>query len=174
MYYFCEMKILPAELSDVDELLRLQSLAYRSEAERYGDWSIPPLTETAIQLRLAFADTLVLKAVEQDVIVGSVRGQWRNEKVAVGRLFVAPSLQRRGVGSKLLVAIEAAFPLACCFELFTGAESEANLRLYQRHGYAVTERRRLSSQVTLAYLQKRRGQVVENTSLGGSKALRLG
>jgi hypothetical protein len=51
--------------------------------------------------------------------------------------------------------VEARFHAAARFELFTGSRSEANVRLYQRHGYAIFKAEDLSPVVTVVYLEKR-------------------
>jgi hypothetical protein len=53
----------------------------------------------------------------------------------------------------LLRAIEDAFPGVPRFELFTGRHSDANLRLYRRHGYADLPRRP-TDHPDLTYLEK--------------------
>ena len=40
------MEIREAEIHDLPSILALQKLAYQSEAELVGDYSIPPLTQT--------------------------------------------------------------------------------------------------------------------------------
>ena len=40
------MIITYADIKDSLEILDLQKLAYRMEAERYNDYSLPPLTQT--------------------------------------------------------------------------------------------------------------------------------
>jgi hypothetical protein len=52
--------------------------------------------------------------------------------------------------------IEAAFPQARVFELFTGSRSEGNLRLYERLGYTRTREKVVSPTVTLVFMEKRR------------------
>jgi len=148
------LTIVPAMVADAQDLLHLQRLAYQSEAELYNDWSIPPLTQTLASLQDEFADAHFLKALVGDRLVGSVRAKLDAGCCAVGRLIVHPEFQRRGIGSRLLTEIEATFPEAVKFELFTGSRSEGNLRLYQKHGYTVCRTQVLSPQVTLVYLEK--------------------
>lgn len=148
------MRIVPATPSDAEALLALQRRAYAEEAARYDDWSIPPLTETLDALQQAFATTTILKAVDGDVIVGSVRGKDEPGICRVGRLIVEPERQRQGIGSQLLRAIERHFPDVRSFELFTGEQSAGNLRLYERHGYMAIERKALSPKVTIIVLRK--------------------
>lgn len=41
-----KMIIKKAEFSDMKEIILLQKIAYRAEAELYNDFSIPPLVQT--------------------------------------------------------------------------------------------------------------------------------
>ena len=147
-------RILSALPADAEELLALQRLAYRSEAELYGDWNIPPLTQTLAELRGAFAALTILKAVEDAAIVGSVRAGLEGGVCRIGRLMVRPDRQRRGLGAALLAAIEARFPQAARFALFTGCESAGNLRLSARCGYLETARSAAGPGPELIFLEK--------------------
>lgn len=148
--------ILRARIADAEEILELQRLAYRSEAVLYDDWSIPPLVETLEEVRGCFAEATFLKACLADRIIGSVRVSAATGGCAIGRLIVHPDFQGRGVGTQLLLAVEAEFPAAKRFELFTGSKSERNIRLYERLGYRIFSRKRLSELVDVVYLEKRR------------------
>jgi len=143
-----------ASLSDAEAILALQKLAYQSEARLYDDWSLPPLTQDIASLREEFGASLVLKANVADRLVGSVRAKVDEGTAAIGRLIVQPEFQGQGIGSKLLEAVEAACPGVAKFELFTGSKSEANIRLYQRHGYIATRTEPLSLTLSLIFLEK--------------------
>ena len=151
------IEIARALAADAAALHELQRLAYRSEAELYGDWTIPPLTEPLAATERAVAELLVLKAVQGGRIVGSVRGRIEGATCHVGRLIVHPDWQGRGIGSQLMRALEAATPEVRRDELFTGERSARNLRLYARLGYCELRRAPLSGRVTLVYLEKSRG-----------------
>jgi GNAT superfamily N-acetyltransferase len=153
------MTIEVATVADAAEILALQKLAYRSEAEICGDWSIPPLTDTLEAMRAAFARHLVLKAVDaaERLVVGSVRGRIDDAGTChVGRLIVRPDRQGCGLGAQLLLALESAFPAARRFELFTGVHSERNMHFYPKLGYRAFRHERLSELVTLAFFEKDR------------------
>lgn len=153
-------RILDAAPADAPAILALQRLAYRSEAELYGDWSIPPLTQSLEELRAEFASHVFLKAVEDalppvEALVGSVRAELDAAGVCrIGRLMVRPDRQRRGLGAALLLAMEARFPRAARFALFTGHLSAGNLRLYERLGYREVARRAAHPGLTLVFLEK--------------------
>jgi GNAT superfamily N-acetyltransferase len=99
---------------------------------------------------------VILKATEAGRLVGSVRAREANGVCQVGRLIVQPELQGFGVGTMLMRHIEAEFPRARIFELFTGSRSEGNLRLYERLGYSRNRDKVLSPTVSLVFLEKRR------------------
>ncbi len=141
---------------DAAEILALQKLAYQTEAAIWNDYTIPPLTQTLEHLQAQFADHVILKAVDEGVIIGSVRGKQEHGACYIGRLIVHPDRQNRGIGKQLMTAIEAAFPTASRFELFTGQKSERNLYVYQKLGYRMFKEEALNEQVTLVYLEKHR------------------
>lgn len=99
---------------------------------------------------------MVLKARAGTRIVGSVRGRREGDTWHIGRLVVAPDRQGEGLGSRLLRVIEAAAEdgIGIC-ALFTGERSDANLRLYARHGYDPRPADGSLRQPGLAYLAKR-------------------
>jgi ribosomal protein S18 acetylase RimI-like enzyme len=146
--------IVRADLADAQQILDLQRLAYQSEAILYNDWSIPPLTQTFAQLREEFRNSVVLKACLRGSLIGSIRARAAGGVTHVGRLIVAPALQRQGIGSALLEAIESAFPDTERFELFTGSKSDGNIRLYRRHGYVPTHEKELAPSITIVYMSK--------------------
>jgi GNAT superfamily N-acetyltransferase len=141
---------------DAEAILALQKLAYLSEARIYDDWNLPPITQSLDSVREEFATSVVLKALEGGQLAGSVRAREDSGTCHIGRLVVAPPLQRRGIGTRLMLEIEAWFPRVPRFELFTGGRSEANLRLYQRLGYRPCREQVLTPVVTLVYLEKLR------------------
>jgi ribosomal protein S18 acetylase RimI-like enzyme len=59
------------------------------------------------------------------------------DKCWVNKLVVLPEFQKRGIGEKLLRKIENHCPEAKKFTLATGANSESNIRLYQKVGYQI-------------------------------------
>ena len=149
------MTITTASPDDAPAILALQRLAYRSEAERYDDDTLPPLTETVDQIRAEFGHRLVLKAVDDGLIVGSVRAHEEGDTCHIGRLIVHPDHQGRGLGAALLSEVEVRFPEARRFELFTGTLSVRNIGLYERLGYVPFREEVVSPKVTLVYLEKR-------------------
>ncbi|NJL72790.1 MAG: GNAT family N-acetyltransferase, partial [Candidatus Competibacteraceae bacterium] len=86
--------------------------------------------------------------------IGSVRARAEAGTCHIGRLIVHPDRQNQGIGRQLMAAIEARFPEAQRFELFTGDRSGKNLGLYAKLGYREFKREPLGDRVTLVYLEK--------------------
>jgi predicted N-acetyltransferase YhbS len=146
--------ILPAQEADLERILEVQCAAYQAEARLYDDYFIPPLRQTLPELQAEFRQKLILKAVLDGQIAGSVRVQLIQGVCYLGRLIVAPDRQGSGIGSALLQAGEQVFPQAQCVELFTGSRSVDNLRFYEKRGYRRLREEVLSPKVTLVFLRK--------------------
>jgi chorismate mutase-like protein len=138
---------------DLTQILTLQRLAYQSEAERYNDPSIPPLTQTLDEIRAEFEDQVFVKAVLEERIVGSVRAHMVDGTCTIGRLIVHPDYQNRGIGTALMAHIEGLFGHVRRFELFTGDRSEPALHLYRKLGYRPFREQALDTH-TLVFLEK--------------------
>ncbi|GEP47309.1 GNAT family N-acetyltransferase [Microbacterium saccharophilum] len=127
---------------DAGEVLTIQRAAFLSEAQIYRSVDMPPLTQTLEELQAELRDNLGCVALDGSRIVGAVRAQRDGDLLLIGRIAIAPDQQGAGIGSQLLAAVEKRGRDAGATEaeLFTGSLSEANLRLYEREGYAETER----------------------------------
>ena len=145
-----------ATVADAEEILSLQKLAYRSEAEIYDDFNIPPLLQTPEEIKKDFENQTFLKATLDGKIRGSVRAFIKEGTCYIGRLIVHPDFQNRGMGKELMQRIEEIFKEAQRFELFTGHRSEKNLRLYRKLGYEISKTVRANDRLNMVYLEKRK------------------
>jgi ribosomal protein S18 acetylase RimI-like enzyme len=143
-----------AKVEDAAAILSLQHLAYQTEGEIYNDYTIPPLIQTLDELKEEFGEYLVLKAIINDRIVGSVRGRMDEDTCYVGRLIVHPEYRNQGIGRKLMDELEPRFPDARVFQLFTGHKSKNNIILYQKLGYRISSREPVTSGITLVHMTK--------------------
>ena len=148
------IKIERASVSDSEEILSLQKIAYRSEAEIYNDFSIEPLVQTLEQLQKQFEDHIIIKAVVDGRIIGSVRANDQDETCSIGKLIVDPNHQNKGVGRMLMNSIEELLPKSR-YELFTGSKSEKNITLYKKLGYIAFRERLITPDFSLVYLEKK-------------------
>jgi len=147
------MEIKEAEIHDLTDILSLQKLAYQSEAKLVGDYLIPPLTQTLEGITEDLNSGVILKAVENSEIIGSVRMRFSENTLYIGRLIVKPINQNKGIGTALLLAAEELYPNAR-FELFTSDRSVKNLSLYVKNGYREFKREPLNDVVNFVFLEK--------------------
>lgn len=148
------MRIIKAELCDLNEILNLQYLAYQSEAELFQNDDIPPLKQTLEEISAEFKTGIILKTLnESEKIIGSVRGYSEEETLFVGKLMVHPQYQGMGIGTRLLDSIERGYPQRR-YECFTSSRSLQNLRFYKHQGYHPFKEKKISRDLTLIYLEK--------------------
>ena len=146
--------IAQARVRDAEAILKLQYLCYQTEAALYEDYTIAPLTQSLTDLLSEYDTHSLLVARLGEEIVGSVRGQLREDTCYIGRLIVHPRLQSRGLGTTLMGAMEELFRSATRYELFTGYRSEGNLHLYRKLGYTLFREEIVSPQLRLLFLEK--------------------
>ena len=152
-----DVRIEHAVADDIPEILALQKVAYRSEAEIYGDPSLPALRQSLAELTSDFERMLFLKGLVNGKIVASVRGYDDGQGTAhILRLVVHPYFQGRGYAQRLVSVIEKAFPQCPRFEVFTGHRSERNLHLYGKLGYKRFKSEPFNQHVEWVYLEKQR------------------
>lgn len=145
---------------DAGEVLTLQRAAFVTEAQAHRDLELPPLLQTLDELRMELARDEVLALGERGDdgrLLGAVRARISGTAAEIARLAVVPDLQGRGLGSRLLAAVEERLPAAVTdLWLFTGEHSTGNLRLYARHGYVETHRTPIPAGYDLVHMSKRR------------------
>jgi GNAT superfamily N-acetyltransferase len=123
------------------EVLTVQRAAFLEEARLYGTVDIPPLTETLDEVRSEMATTITLGAFRGSRLVASARLTIDGSVGWVSRVAVAPDQQGMGIGSALLDAIESEAPPAVTrFQLGAAFKSQHNIAMYERRGYAESDR----------------------------------
>lgn len=143
-----------AQKEDLEEILKLQYLAYQSEAKLFGNMDIPPLMQTLEEVYDGFQKGAILKAVDDGgIIIGSVRAYQDGGTVYIGKLMVHPSKQGQGIGTQLLLEMEKQY-LNQRYELFTSTRSEKNIALYQKLGYEIFDEEQVTEELRFVYMEK--------------------
>lgn len=149
------VEITKASFEDLKAILLLQKQAFVSEADIYDDFDIsPPLLQTLEELTKEFSESIILKALLGDDIVGSVRGFQVDETVFIKRLIINPHYQNQGIGTNLMKSIEDSFKDNKRYELFTGHKSNRNLHLYKKIGYKEFKQIPIHENLIMIYLEK--------------------
>jgi tRNA (guanine37-N1)-methyltransferase len=127
-----------ATRADAGELFTLTRACWLQELWANPGVVIPALEESFEDSIRDLAEWTTYVARAGGRIVGSTRGHLAGDGSVwdVGRVMVAPDLQGRGLGRYLLALIEDAAPeQATSYELWTGARSVDNIRMYKKAGY---------------------------------------
>jgi tRNA (guanine37-N1)-methyltransferase len=131
-----ELDIRPATRADAGELFTLTRACWLQELWANPGVPVPALEESLDVLVRSLDEWTTFVARIGGRLVGSCRGRLEGLVWDIGRVMVAPDLQGRGLGRHLLgMAEQAAPPEATSYQLFTGAGSAANLRIYTSAGY---------------------------------------
>jgi GNAT superfamily N-acetyltransferase len=148
------MIVLEAMKYDLEPILKLQYLAYQSEAKLLNNPKIPPLVQTLAEVESEYEKGVILKGVSEDgSIIGSVRGYIERNTLYIGKLIVHPDMQGKGYGKQLLSSIEALYP-DYRYELFTSSKSTRNLGLYESRGYVRFQEKEVGPGLKMIYLEK--------------------
>ena len=148
------MRIEIAIENDSKSILELQKVSFHQRGLDYNNMNLIPLVETHGDFSKTFINYKYLKAIINDIIIGSVRANESNGTCYISRLIVHPNYQRKGIGSKLLLEIEKHFrEKVKRFELFTGESNRKSISIYKNLGYTVN-RRSDDYEVPIVYLGK--------------------
>ena len=145
-----------ANQKDIPEILALQKISYRSEAELYGSDSVPALGQTMEEITADFDRMIFLKAVANGKIVGSIRGRRDGDTAHISRVAVHPYFQGKGLATRLIKQIEQEVGDVRIYEAFTGHNSMRNIHLYEKMGYQQVRTEPFTPTVNWVYLQKER------------------
>lgn len=127
-----------AENSDYPAIFDLQTRAFMTVARALNNPDIPPLRQRLQDVLKDSEDYTILKYVCDGHIVGTIRGRMSDHgNCYIAKLAVDPVSYNKGIGRKLLAAIESHFPECRAFELFTSMDTPNSIHLYRSSGYEV-------------------------------------
>lgn len=145
------LMILRAKNEDERAIFELQKLICEQDEDKFG---ISPLKQTLAEVHVDFQKCTVLKAIENDKIVGSVRGYLSNGALHIEKLFVVPEKKRIGIEDELLRKIEKCFNVSK-FDVAVINKDKSDLKVYQQAGYKIYSAKDISDDVMMVYLEKR-------------------
>jgi N-acetylglutamate synthase-like GNAT family acetyltransferase len=148
------MVIEKAQFCDLEDILSLQKLAFQSEAKLFNDYSITPLTQSIESIEEDFKSNLYLKALYDGKILGSIRAYEKENICYIGRLFVHPDYQNKGIGKSLMVHIEELFNHCSIYSLFTAKRVPKNLYFYKEQGYSIVNEEKVNEHLTFVFFNK--------------------
>ena len=135
------MQIELAKLSDAEQILNLQKLAFKSEAELHNNFNIPPLLQTLESIKSDFQEFQFFKGCKNGQLIGAVKiRRLNNNWLSIGRLVIHPNYQGHGFGKQMMTFIENRFSDVAGYELFTAEKSTRNIAFYGKLGYHVSSK----------------------------------
>ena len=137
------MKIRPATIDDVPELVRLVNSAYRGEGGWTGEAHLiaGPRTRAAdVEELVRHSGGVILTDWEGDELAGCVYLKKEGEKIYLGMLSVWPAKQGMGIGKYLMgAAVEYALQLQCtAIRITVISFREELIAWYERQGFRRT------------------------------------
>ncbi|HZK05757.1 MAG TPA: GNAT family N-acetyltransferase [Actinomycetaceae bacterium] len=122
-------------IADAGELLTVRRAAFVTEAQLYGNPHLPALTQSLEELieDMEREDVVTIGAWIGHRLVGSLRIEFEGVRANLGRLAVAPDLQGRGIGSRLVMEVLEYLPEETSeVWVFTAEDSGMNVAVYER------------------------------------------
>lgn len=95
------------DVADAGELLTVRRAAFVTEAQLYDNPHLPALTETLEDLEadMQRSDVVTIGAWMGHRLVGSIRVELAGTRATLGRFAVAPDMQGKGIGGRLVMEI---------------------------------------------------------------------
>ena len=141
------MTIEIATLKDIPSIEKLLNSAYRGEGSKKGWTTEADLIKGEVRTDseelkqiLSQKDSVFLKCIKNDELIGCVNLQIENQSIYLGMLSVNPDLQGSGTGKKLLLAAEEFAKQNKCNRIFMTVISVRTelIDWYKRNGYEST------------------------------------
>lgn len=135
-----ELTVRPGTPADYPAALEIQRRAYQlKEVPLYGP-NLLPLRETPEDLAAEAAEgKRLLVGTHAGRVVASIRVKQQEDGAIYScRLSVDPDLQGKGIGQRMMQAVEALHPEADEFTLDCGVDSAENRHIYTKLGYRET------------------------------------
>ncbi len=125
-------------------------------------WHAP----SVLAAELASATTFTAVAEDESGLVGMVTAHERADAVAIARLYVLPSAQRRGIGRRLLADAIAAFPAQALVWLGVEEQNAKGRAFYAKEGFVAVRRQSVEAfGTTLRVVMERRPGAVADSSI---------
>jgi len=135
------LKLIPAEISHVSQLVNISEAAFLSDGTGNGP---PEFTNFDWHIEMLKTGHL-FAAIDNDRIVGGAilfRDESSLWHMYVGRIFVDPACFRIGYGTALMQAIEGLYDDVTTLSLDTPAQNDRTNAFYRKLGYAEVRRDR--------------------------------
>jgi ribosomal protein S18 acetylase RimI-like enzyme len=133
----------------------VQVAAYTMESLLIGYPNLPPLLESIEDIQTS--GERFLACWWADKLMGALSFERQRNVVEICRLVVAPEATRRGIGSRLLLFLEQSEVGCQLLRVSTAERNVPAVKLYEKQGYRIQNRRQLPDGLRLVELAKESG-----------------
>lgn len=144
----------------VDQIWRLQHIAYRLEAEKIGFYDIPPLLDTHETLKNC-GEVFYGCLGDDGELLGAVATKAEAPgSLTLMRMMVHPDHFRKGIAGNLIRYVLDAHAGTPLFIVSTGAKNEPAVALYRKFGFEPFDTFEVAPGVELTIFHRRKNKEV--------------
>jgi ribosomal protein S18 acetylase RimI-like enzyme len=133
-------------------ILDIQQLAYLQESILIDYPNLPPLKETLLDIQTSGES--FLGYYEQNALAGVLSYSLEQKTLTIQRLVVHPTCTRRGIGRALLQELIHQHRHIKTFTVSTAEKNIPAVKLYEKHGFEITQRHTTPDGLALVRLKK--------------------
>lgn len=144
----------PKNESVAKQILAVQQAAYLQESILIDYPNLPPLLDTLTDIQ-GSSETFIFYQVNEKV-VAVLSYSVEDKTLTIARLVVHPEFSRRGIGQALLEEV-LKHPIVKHFVVGTAQKNIPAIKLYEKHGFTITQQQTLPDGLVLVRLEKHQG-----------------
>jgi N-acetylglutamate synthase-like GNAT family acetyltransferase len=155
------LRISPVDSIDIEEFLQMQKSSYEDKAVAYNDYLFTALTEDQDELEKEIHSKLILKAVANNRIVGSIRAYVVDSTCRIEKLWVVPDVRNHGIGEELVTNVERQFRKPKLLEVAVADKCSVTLGFFKHLGFRTHHVEHLNDKLTIDFLRKQNGAMTK-------------
>ncbi|WP_430788951.1 GNAT family N-acetyltransferase [Virgibacillus flavescens] len=138
------------------EVLEIQILAYKVEADLIGFDGIPQLNDK-LESIIESKETFIGYYYKEE-LAGFISFVLEGSELTICRLVVNPNYFRKGIGYKLVDDVLTKFPCVNRITVSTGSKNLPAVTLYERFGFLMYKEVEVAPTIYISLFEKRRTQ----------------
>lgn len=149
------IEIKRSNVNEVDDLLSIQSKAFKEDLFTYEDYLTSPATESKERLAKKIEKYFHYSIFIDGLLSGGAEVRKLSDKEAyLNRIYLLPELQSKGLGTLLMNKIESMFPEIVNWTLSTPHLNYRNHHFYEKLGYIKVGEEKVTEKLLLFNYKK--------------------
>lgn len=152
------ISLMKAQLSDCEEIHKMQVLAFQQLLEKYHDYGTNPAAESiekiVDRMNQEVTDYYFIRLDDKNI--GAIRIVRLKDNICrISPIFILPEYQGKGYAQDTIKGVEELYPQAQGWELDTIKQERKLCYLYEKLGYQATgKEEKLQENMTIIYYTK--------------------